>query len=227
MSMVIEHSDTSILQSPIFLEEERNFLVECLQTQVAAFSLSSNCRLYTRILQHDKKVHTTGPPPEWVVLIHGYEKYSTSWTWVKFAIPFYKRGFNVMLVDLTGFGKSSIAGQVRQDPAKWRQHDAAIIAKCLAEFQVTRAKIVTLGEAAQIWNNMALKYRDALGKQNVLVNPVISKDTQADVFVKSLRAGLSGMIWVCFDPGFYASKEEYMRNYEDQDVSQAYAQYNF
>ena len=212
--MVIEHSDTAILQSTVFTEEERNFLVEFLQTQVAEFSLVSNCRVYTRVLEH--KTTLAGPAGTgtagWVVLLHGYEKYTTSWTWVKFAIPLYKRGFNVMLVDLPGFGKSGIGGQVRQSPEKWSGVDAAVLVNVMAEFKVSQARIVALGQAAQIWKNMTHKYKHALGKQNVLVNPIIPNETDPEQFAKSLRTGLSGIVWVSFDPSFYTSKEEYLRN---------------
>lgn len=209
--MVIEHSDTAILQSPVFTDEERNFLVEFLKTEVAEFSLSSNSRVYTRVLQH--VVGTGTGIGEWVVFLHSYEKFTTSWTWVKFAIPMYKRGFNVLLVDLPGFGKSGIGGQVRQSAEKWRQMDAAVIANVLAEFKVSKARIVTLGHAAGIWKNMTSKCKHTLCKQNVLVNPIIPEPVDSEQFVKSLRAGLSGMIWVCFDPNFYANREEYQRNF--------------
>jgi hypothetical protein len=213
MGMVIEHSDTAILQSNVFEEEERNFLVESLQTQVAEFSLVSNCRVYTRTLEHRNTTGTGSVKgPEWVVLIHDYKKYTTSWTWVRFAIPLYKRGFNVMLVDLPGFGKSGISGQVRQSPEKWANVDAAVIVNVLAEFRISKARIIALGESAGIWKNLTLKYKHALAKVNVLVNPVIKGETDGDKFAKSLRAGLTGMIWVCFDSACYETKDEYLRN---------------
>lgn len=212
MGMVIEHSDTAMLQSNIFQEEERNFLVEGLQTQVAEFSLVSNCRVYTRTLEHKRSAGQGPKGPDWVVFIHDYKKFTTSWTWIRFAIPLYKRGFNVMLIDLPGFGKSGIKGQVRQSPEKWADVDAAVIVNVLAEFKISQARIITLGESAVIWKNLTLKYKHALAKVNVLVNPVIKTETDGEKFAKSLRSGLTGIIWVCFDPACYDTKDEYLRN---------------
>ncbi|KAF4713779.1 hypothetical protein FOZ62_032296, partial [Perkinsus olseni] len=202
-----EASETAVLSGPAFTEKERNFLIEHLTTEVAEFSVAANCQIFARCLvqtteiarllqkngQEGRAKGKRSQQGEWVLAIHGFGNLTTSWTWMKaryagrcprdcfsqFAVGLYKKGFNVLLIDLPGFGKSSISQNIRCSP-----EPAAL--QVLSELGVHQCRVVACYEGAGMLFKLLMKYPHLIGSHHFLYNPVIDDDA-LDTYCSQLR----------------------------------------
>ncbi|KAF4685123.1 hypothetical protein FOZ60_006852 [Perkinsus olseni] len=202
-----EASEAAVLSGPAFTEKERNFLIERLTTEVAEFSVAANCQIFARCLvqtteiarllqkngQEGRAKGKRSQQGEWVLAIHGFGNLTTSWTWMKaryagrcprdcfsqFAVGLYKKGFNVLLIDLPGFGKSSISQNIRCSP-----EPAAL--QVLSELGVHQCRVVACYEGAGMLFKLLMKYPHLIGSHHFLYNPVIDDDA-LDTYCSQLR----------------------------------------
>ncbi|KAF4653322.1 hypothetical protein FOZ61_009065, partial [Perkinsus olseni] len=209
-----EASEAAVLSGPAFTEKERNFLIERLTTEVAEFSVAANCQIFARCLvqtteiarllqkngQEGRAKGKRSQQGEWVLAIHGFCNLTTSWTWMKaryagrwprdcssqFAVGLYKKGFNVLLIDLPGFGKSSISQNIRCSPERWRPRDAHMLSHVLSELGVHQCRVVACYEGAGMLFKLLMKYPHLIGSHHFLYNPVID-DNALDTYCSQLR----------------------------------------
>ncbi|KAF4733776.1 hypothetical protein FOZ63_030402 [Perkinsus olseni] len=221
-----EASEAAVLSGPVFTEKERNFLLERLTTEVAEFSVAANCQIFARCLvqtteiarllqkngQEGRAKGKRSQQGEWVLALHGFGNLTTSWTWMKaryagrcprdgssqFAVGLYKKGFNVLLIDLPGFGKSSISQNIRCSPERWRPRDASMLShvrtepvrgqalQVLSELGVHQCRVLACYEGAGMLFKLLMKYPHLIGSHHFLYNPVINDDA-LDTYCSQLR----------------------------------------
>ncbi|KAF4660925.1 hypothetical protein FOL47_006905 [Perkinsus chesapeaki] len=217
-SVISEPSEEAVLSSEAFNEKEKSFLLDNLTTQVAEFSISANCQIYARCLQQSTGIKPTkhklskkkgADTGEWVLAIHGYGNLTTSWTWMKLALSLYKKGFNVLLIDLPGFGKSNISQNIRCPPERWRPWEASMISHVLSEFGVHQCRVVACYEGAGMLFKLLMKYPNLIGTHHILYNPIIDDDALESYCsplrltskIRSLGNGFN--VWVASDRNSY------------------------
>lgn len=176
--MSTEPSEISIYTSKYFTEQERRFFIDNLFVKSVEFSGSSNTQVFCRCLSHDltrqvesnvvKSVVNRGK--ETVLLLHAFTNMTTSWTWIKFSMTLFREGFNVVMIDLPGFGKSSIARDVHCKLDVWKQWDVQVVSQTLEKLGVPKVNVVACYETASTFFNLMRQVPHILGKNHVLHN---------------------------------------------------------
>jgi pimeloyl-ACP methyl ester carboxylesterase len=107
---------------------------------------------------------------ETVLFLHAFHKLTTSWTWIKLAITLYRQGFNVILLDLPGMGKSSVGRDIRCQVESWRKWEVQIFTTFLAEMDVHRVNTIACYETASVFLQILLHAPQVLSKNHYLHN---------------------------------------------------------
>ena len=177
-----EPSEVAIYKCTLLTDSERRFLIDNLELKSVEFSGTSNCQLFCRCLIHDLAKQFTGQfsgadnipavsrGKETILCLHAFSKMTTSWTWLKFAATWFRQGFNVVLLDLPGFGKSSIARDVRCSVDCWQSWEVSLITTLLSNIGVSRVNVVACYESASIFFNIVRHSPHILGRNHVLHN---------------------------------------------------------
>ena len=176
--MATEPSELSVYTSKYLTEQERRFLIDNLVVRSVEFSGASNTQIFCRCLIHDlTKQNESGAVvssvqrgKETVLCLHALSKLTTSWTWIKFAVSLFRQGFNVILMDLPGFGKSSIARDIRCPVSAWAHWDVHLITTFLAKIAVPKVNVLACYDSAPLFFNLVHKAPQVLGKNHVLHN---------------------------------------------------------
>ena len=178
VTLSTEPSDLTMCLSPFFTEFERRFLVDNMVLKSIEFSGAANAQIFCRCMMHDiskPSENQTLPSSikrgsETVLFIHGFHKMTTSWTWIKYATTIYREGFNVILMDLPGFGRSSVGRDVRCPIEAWRSWEVQIFTTFLSELGVNRVNVVGSYESASVFMSVLLHAPQVLSRNHYLHN---------------------------------------------------------
>jgi hypothetical protein len=177
-----EPTDLAVYTSIFFTEYERRFFVDFLETKSIEFSAAANCQIFCRTLIHDlsKQANQTFASEsgasvvergsETIMCFHSFSKITTSWAWIKFAVTLFRQGFNVVLVDLPGFGKSSIGRDIRCDVKTWKSWNVTMINMLMTKLEIKRINIMAAHESASIFTDILLQTPQLLGRNHFLYN---------------------------------------------------------
>ena len=194
-----EPTDLAVYTSVFFTEYERRFFVDFLETKSIEFSAAANCQIFCRTLIHDlskQANHTFASESgaaviergsETVMCFHSFSKITTSWAWIKFAVTLFRQGFNVILVDLPGFGKSSVGRDIRCDLITWRSWNVTMVSMLMAKLQIKKINIMASHDSASIFTDILLQSPHILGRNHFLYN--VSRAV-AQVFYSVFVAGI-------------------------------------
>lgn len=124
-----------------------------------------------------------------ILYLHGHGSSCTWTTWLKMAFLLYEKGFNAILLDLPGYGKSRIEGETRINPKLYINDAPHMFAKL---FEILLAneknkKIIGVGfcgGAANIIRTIN-EYPSFFAKRHILHNSVIGQIP--DCFEKNLE----------------------------------------
>jgi pimeloyl-ACP methyl ester carboxylesterase len=170
-----------------FTEIERRFFVDNLETKSIEFSAGANCQMFCKTLIHDLSKPSNHVFPEdsgcatvpvgkeTILCLHPLHKLTSSWAWIKFAVTLFRQGFNVILIDLPGFGKSSIGRDVRCPVETWRSWQVTMITLLLQKLGIPKVNILAGYESAEILFDIMHETPNLLGRNHVLYNVRIIK----------------------------------------------------
>lgn len=178
MTLATEPSELTMYMSPYLTEFERRFLVDNMIVKSIEFSGIGNSQIFCRCMIHDlsKSSENQALPSgvtrglETVLLVHAFHKMTTSWTWIKFATTLYRAGFNVILMDLPGFGRSSVGRDIRCPVESWRSWEVQIFTTFLAEMKIARVNFVGCYESASIFLSVLINAPQVLSRNHYLHN---------------------------------------------------------
>lgn len=176
--LATEASDLCIYTSSYLTEFERRVFIDNLSIRSVEFSAGENAQIFCRCLMHDASKPNDshmlpyGVPAgsETILCMHGFDRLTTSWVWIKFAATLFRQGFNVIMMDSPGFGKSSIAREVRCPLTAWKDWDAQLVTSFLAKLSVPRVNVVACYEGASTFASLLVSCPQVLAKNHYLHN---------------------------------------------------------
>jgi pimeloyl-ACP methyl ester carboxylesterase len=176
--MSTDAAELSVYTSPHFTDFERRIFIDNLSVKSVEFSAGENAQIFCRCLIHDTSKPTDSQPlpsgiklgSETILCLHGFERLTTSWVWIKFAATLFRQGFNVIMMDSPGFGKSSIARDIRCPLRSWKGWDAQLVTMFLAKLSISRVNVMACYEGASTFLNLLLDSAIILGKNHYLHN---------------------------------------------------------
>lgn len=130
-----EASTASILWGELFTEKDRSFFRQHLEEGNLSFGAKDTFQLEYRIVwnpEAKKQISERGESKDGklVILLHGYGgRIINSWGWVKMVKSLWKQHFTVCLLDMPGFGRSSVNMSWNTPLQEWLHMDAVILAK--------------------------------------------------------------------------------------------------
>lgn len=175
-------SELAMYTSRYLTEYERRFFVDNLEVQSIEFSGESNCQIFCRTLIHDLSKPFTGQfakasgetpivrGSSTILCLHAFAKLTTSWTWIKFAVTLFRQGFNVVMVDLPGFGRSSISRDIRCPLKAWRSWEVPIMSTLVNDLGLKKVNIMACYQSASVFFHIIQEYPQLLGRHHVLHN---------------------------------------------------------
>ena len=179
-------TDLAVYTSVFLTEHERRFFVDNLETKSVEFSAGANCQIFCKTLMHDTSKPSNHTYPndagcaavpvgkETILCLHPLRKVTSSWAWVKFAVTLFRQGFNVVMVDLPGFGKSSIGRDVRCSTQTWRPWEVTMVTLLLQKLHISKVNILAGYESASILFDIIHESPNLLGRNHILYNVSIS-----------------------------------------------------
>jgi hypothetical protein len=178
MTLSVEPSDLTMYMSPYLTDFERRFFIDNMTVKSIEFSGTGNAQIFCRAMMHDKiKSFGTQMLPsriprgdETVLCLHAFHKMTTSWTWIKLATTLYRQGFNVILMDLPGLGRSSVGRDIKCSVDTWRKWEVQILTTFLSELKISRVNIVSCYESASVFLNVLLHAPQVLSRNHFLHN---------------------------------------------------------
>lgn len=176
-----EPSDQSVLWAELFGTRERKFLRELLTSKIVNFTLQDTYQIFVRVLFHSQAnlnaASNMRRGGKFVLMLHSLEgDLTSSWTWSKFIRPFYRHGFSVLLVDLPGFGKSTVSRMAYCPTSRWKEYDHHIISKILEELGIPKCHICAVGTGCGILFRMFQRAPHRLEQEHFLLNPELDRD---------------------------------------------------
>jgi pimeloyl-ACP methyl ester carboxylesterase len=184
--MSTQPSELAIYTSKFLTEYERRFFIDNLEIQSIEFSGESNCQIFCRTLIHDPSKPFTGQFGDsagssliqrgsaTILCLHAFAKMTTSWTWIKVAVTLFRQGFNVVMVDLPGFGKSSISRDIRCPTEAWRRWEVPIMTTLVNDLGLKKVNMLACYQSASIFFHILQEYPQLLGKNHILHNVRVS-----------------------------------------------------
>mmetsp|Transcript_11821 Transcript_11821/g.28271 ORF Transcript_11821/g.28271 Transcript_11821/m.28271 type:complete len:623 (+) Transcript_11821:89-1957(+) len=178
-----EASPSSVLWGELFTEKERIFLRQCLEEGNISFGSEDTFQIEYRIAWNPaakKQIETRGGTSEHnlVIFLHGYSgRITNSWGWVKMVKPLWKQGFTVCLLDMPGFGRSSVNMRWNAPLSSWQRHDSIILSKLIERMRFLKPiSFVSYRESCQ---SVLRVFRDSphlVSDRQVLIDPVFTWD---------------------------------------------------
>mmetsp|Transcript_113094 Transcript_113094/g.205658 ORF Transcript_113094/g.205658 Transcript_113094/m.205658 type:complete len:724 (-) Transcript_113094:26-2197(-) len=178
-----EPSDNAVLWGELFGSKERKFLRELLSSQTVCFTLADTYQIFVRTLFHSEAFITSKNGAgmrragKFVLMLHALDgDLTSSWTWAKFIRPMYRNNFSVILVDLPGFGKSTVSRTSYCPISRWKEYDFHIISKILEELGIPKCHICAVGTGCGILVRMLQRAAHRLEDEHFMLNPVLDPD---------------------------------------------------
>lgn len=178
-------SEMSVLWGEMFGAKERKFMRELMVSQEICFSLRDTYQIFIRCAWHTASLGVPGADGRrdplrkqgrFALLLHDLVgNLTTSWCWGKFVRPLYRYGFSVLVPDLPGFGKSSVAQDCSCPVSRWQPQQSHVIAKIMEELSVTKCHILATGHTCGILLNVLQSAPHRLCGFHVLINPVFDR----------------------------------------------------
>ncbi|CAE7225691.1 unnamed protein product [Symbiodinium pilosum] len=200
-----EASASSILWGELFPEKERNFLRQVLQEGSQNFGIKDTFQLEYRIAWNPiakQQMEARGETLDGklVILIHGYTgRITDSWGWAKMVKPLWKQGFTVCLLDMPGFGRSSINLRWNAPLASWQHLDAIVLSKFIEGMRFRKpASLVTYRESCQSVLRLFRESPHLVSSQHALIDPIFTLD---DVYPLEAPYGAHSKEWIAEKPG--------------------------
>jgi len=200
-----EASPASVLWGELFTEKERNFLRHVLEEGNQSFGVRDTFQLDYRIawnptakqqMQARGEIHDG----KLVILIHGYSgRITDSWGWAKLVKPLWKQGFTVCLLDMPGFGRSSINLKWNAPLTSWQHVDSIVLSK-FVEGMRFRSPVSFIGYRESCKTVLRL-FRDSphlVATQHALIDPIFTLD---DVYPLEPPYGAISKEWLAEKPG--------------------------
>jgi pimeloyl-ACP methyl ester carboxylesterase len=178
MTISTEPSDLTMYLSPYLTEFERRFFVDNMEVRSIEFTSGGNAQIFCRCMIHDpsRSAENQMLPSkfprgsETVLCVHAFNKLTTSWAWIKLATTLFRQGFNVILMDLPGFGRSSVGRNIRCSIEQWRRWDVQIFSAFLAELKIPRVNMIGCYDSASVFLQILLNAPQILSKNHFLHN---------------------------------------------------------
>lgn len=224
-----EPSMVHVLWGELFKPGERVFLRQHLKDEMVNFCLRQtfqvrlrslwqlNAGLVNKNLARRMEARKEGTT---ILLMHALRgKLTTSWTWSKFGKALHHKNFNLLFVDLPGFGSSMVNQQPHAHPSEWEHSDWHILVQVMDAIRVPKACTICVGEACSGVMRLIQRSPHQLAKEHFFHNPIVKREIFAvdknrivegssleeaqlirheEMLLDSLR--LSGIrIWATFD----------------------------
>ena len=178
MTLSVEPSDLTMYMSPYLTDFERRFFIDNMVVKSIEFSGTGNAQIFCRVMMHDQAKSSGNQMlpsriargSETVLCLHAFHKMTTSWCWIKLATTLYRQGFNVILMDLPGFGRSSVGRDIRCSVGSWRKWEVQIFTTFLAEMKIPRVNILSCYETASVFLTILLNAPQVLSRNHYLHN---------------------------------------------------------
>lgn len=191
-------SDFYVYDSEIFALTPKQYLSEISAYSIPIKTSSFLYHINLRYLYSQK--HASTPT---IIYLHGHGSTCTWTTWLKLAFLLYEQGYNGILIDLPGYGRSTIEGESRVNP-KLYINDAANMFFKLFELLLANEKnkkiigIGFCGGAANLIRTIN-EFPSCFAKRHIFHNSVIGRIP--DNFEKQLEK-FQIKVWVswCEDP---------------------------
>jgi len=219
-SLSREVKDETVLASSHFRKDEKLFHIDRMKQSHVDFCVSEKCMIYVRTIFHSitakAKSEIQGGKKEkrkYVVCLHDMDPetdFRSSWTFVKFVQPLFNQGYDCILVDLPGFGKSAIRQNARCDPSTYRSWDEKIITQLLENMNVNIAHFICKGSSAGILFKMLIRSSHLMGRSHILVDPIIPQEDldgmlSLENLKKAFRTAVFPRIWLTYDKNAYGN----------------------
>jgi hypothetical protein len=193
MTLSVEPSDLTMYLSPYLTDFERRFFIDNMTVKSIEFSGTGNAQIFCRVMMHDKSKSggnqmlpsRVSRGSETVLFLHAFHKVTTSWTWIKFATTLYRQGFNVILMDLPGFGRSSVGRDIKCSLESWRKWEVQIVTTFLSELKINCVNIASCYESASVFLNVLLQAPQILSRNHFLHNVRVFQSSEINVCVRS------------------------------------------
>lgn len=101
---------------------------------------------------------------------------TTSWVFAKFLRAFYRKGLSMVMVDLPGFGKSTLSMKSTCSPAEWTEYQSHVLTMIVEALGISSCHVVACGESASILLRAMLRVPHRLEHNHLLINPVFDKN---------------------------------------------------
>ena len=105
-----------------------------------------------------------------VLAFHAFAKMTTSCAWLKFGATLFRQGFNVILLDLPGFGKSSVARDVSCSVESWQSWDVSLVTNLISKMNLGQVNILACYESAPMLFHLMRDAPQVLGRNHVIHN---------------------------------------------------------
>lgn len=181
-----EASTASILWGELFTEKDRSFLRQHLEEGNLSFGAKDTFQLEYRIVwnpEAKKQIRERGETKDGklVILLHGYGgRITNSWGWVKMVKSLWKQHFTVCLLDMPGFGRSSVNMSWNTPLQEWLHMDAVILAKFINGMNFRKSvSFIAYRESCASVMKLCTDSPHLVGPRQILVDPVFTLD---DIF---------------------------------------------
>eukprot|EP00435_Cladocopium_sp_Y103_P032341 s273_g8.t1 len=181
-----EASTASVLWGELFTEKDRSFLRQHLEEGNLSFGAKDTFQLEYRIVwnpEAKKQISERGETKDGklVILLHGYGgRIINSWGWVKMVKSLWKQHFTVCLLDMPGFGRSSVNMSWNTPLQEWLHMDAVILAKFINGMNFRKSvSFIAYRESCASVMKLCTDSPHLVGSRQILVDPVFTLD---DIF---------------------------------------------
>ncbi|KRX06482.1 hypothetical protein PPERSA_05095 [Pseudocohnilembus persalinus] len=161
--------DFFIYNSEIFTDDERKLFNYIHQFQIETKTEKHLYSLNTRFLYREQN------KKEPCFMLHGHDKGCTWISWLQLALILFENGRNVLLMDLPGFGKSTVDGDKNSFTIKYKNDSHNMVKNMINIFQLKNVHAVGwCGGGANFYRTIA-HYPKLFGKNHIFHNVVISQ----------------------------------------------------
>ncbi|CAE7452079.1 unnamed protein product [Symbiodinium natans] len=200
-----EASPSSILWGELFPEKERNFLRQVLEEGNMSFGVRDTFQMEYRIAWEPiakQQMQARGETIDGklVILLHGYSgRITSSWGWSKLVKPLWKQGFTVCLLDMPGFGRSSINMRWNAPLSSWQHLDSLVLSKFIEAMRFRKpTSLVSYRESCQTALRVCRDSPHLVSHQHALIDPIFTLD---DIFPLEAPYGALSKEWIAEKPG--------------------------
>lgn len=174
-------SERSALWGELFKDGERRFLRQVMEEMEINLALRDTYQVNIRAVWQP---HAKHPYPghkregKTVVCLHSLSGFTNnSWCWIKMAKPLYQAGFNVILMEFPGCGRSKLnAGATIEPQQDWRRIDWHIVMEVIGELKLKVFYTVAVGESCMTLLRLLLNSPRSINAEHIFYKPVIDFD---------------------------------------------------